>query len=250
MVLKVLGSTSKGNCYLLEASDEVLIIEAGVSLIDIKKTLHFQIHKAVGAIVSHLHRDHSKFIKDLTGSGINVLALPSVFESHKLNNCFCINIAPLKGYKIGGFTVYTLPVAHDVPCLGFVITHKEMGKLLFVTDTMMLEYKIPGLNHIMIEANYSDTILQDNILSGAVPASMKQRLLQSHMELSTTKEYLLSNDISKVHEIILLHLSDNNSNSEVFRETISKATGKPIYVANKGLELDLYNYAEKEDRLF
>lgn len=250
MVLKVLGSTSKGNCYLLEASNEVLIIEAGVSSTDIKKSLHFQIHNVVGAVVSHLHGDHSKFIKELTGLGINVLALPSVFESHKLNNCFCKEIAPMKGYKVGGFTIYTLPVAHDVPCVGFIIDHKEMGKLLFVTDTMMVEYTIPGLNHIMIEANYSDKILQDNIMSGVVQASMRQRLLQSHMELNTTKDLLLSNDLSEVREIVLLHLSDNNSNADMFRETICKATGKPVYIANKGLELQLINYAEKEDRIF
>jgi hypothetical protein len=31
MVLKVLGSSSKGNCYILENSQEALIIEAGIS---------------------------------------------------------------------------------------------------------------------------------------------------------------------------------------------------------------------------
>ena len=42
MVLKCLGSGSSGNCYLLEAYDGVLIIEAGIPAIEIKKALRFQ----------------------------------------------------------------------------------------------------------------------------------------------------------------------------------------------------------------
>lgn len=37
MVLKVLGSSSQGNCYILENRDEALIIEAGVRFIEVKR---------------------------------------------------------------------------------------------------------------------------------------------------------------------------------------------------------------------
>lgn len=43
MVLKCLGSSSSGNCYLLEASDGVLIIECGIPALDIKKSSQISI---------------------------------------------------------------------------------------------------------------------------------------------------------------------------------------------------------------
>ena len=117
MVLKVLGSSSKGNCYILEASDGVLIIEAGIPAIDVKKALHFKINNVLGCIISHQHRDHSKFLKDIISSGIKVLALEDVFVSHNLSNhSFCKTIEPMHGYKIGSFKIFAIPVSHDVPC--------------------------------------------------------------------------------------------------------------------------------------
>ena len=140
---------------------------------------------------------------------------------------------------MGGFKIRTIPVCHDVPCLGFVIEHEDMGKLLFITDTMMLEYRVPNLNHILLEANYADDILQAKIDAGLVPLSMKPRLTQSHMEIRTTKDILQDSDLSGVNEIVLVHLSNGNSNEERFIREVKEVTGKPVYVATAGLELNL-----------
>jgi len=240
MKLRCLGSGSSGNCYLLEASDGVLIIEMGISPLEVKKALRFDLSKVRGCLISHRHNDHAKYINDALRSGIRILALKDVFESHNVRNrVFCKEIEPKHGYIVGGFKVYALSVAHDVPCLGFIIEHQEMGKLLFITDTMMLEYRIPNLNHIMIEANYSDDVLDYNIENGITPAGMKDRLLHSHMELSTAKDILMANDLSQVNEIILIHLSGNNSDPEVFVDEVSSVSGKPTYIAKAGFEISL-----------
>lgn len=241
MVLKCLGSSSSGNCYLLHSlrSDEVLVIEAGIPMIEVKKALKFKISSINALVVSHRHNDHAKYIGDYLKNGIKVLALPDVFGSKGFNNSFCKKIEPMHGYKVGGFKILPLPVVHDVPCVGFIIEHEEIGSLLFVTDTMMLEYQLPKLNHIMIEANYDDAILQYNIDNAIVPASMRERLLHSHMELQTTKEVLRVNDISSVNEIILLHLSSNNSDAAQFQKEVEEVSGKPVYIARKGLAIEL-----------
>ena len=240
MVLKCLGSGSSGNCYLFEASDGVLILECGIPFIEIKKALRFQLKQVFGCVISHEHRDHSKCLKDILSYGIKVLALPQVFASHNVRNwVFCKEIQPMHGYQVGGFKIFCLNVAHDVPCLGFIIEHKEMGRTLFITDTMMLEYRLPKLNHIMLEANYADDILQYNIENGIVPHSMKDRLLHSHMEIETTKGIIMANDLSDISEIILIHLSGNNSDAERFRKEIKAVSGKPTYIAQGGLKIDL-----------
>jgi phosphoribosyl 1,2-cyclic phosphodiesterase len=83
----------------------------------------------------------------------------------------------------------------------------------------------------MIECNYSKKILDENIAAGRVPMVQKNRLLKSHFSLKNVKDFLKSNDLSKVKEIWLLHLSDRNSNAERFKREIQEISGKPVYVA-------------------
>lgn len=240
MELICLGSSSNGNSYILRASDGDLLIECGICIQEVKKAVRWRLNNICGCLVSHEHKDHSKYLSDIQKSGIPILALEDVFKAHKLRHrVFCTSVEPMHGYKVGGFKIYTLPIEHDVPCLGFIIEHAEMGKLLFVTDTMMFPYRIKGLNHIMIEANYCDEILQQNIDSGEVPQSMRPRLLRSHMELKTTIDVLQDTDLSQVREITLLHLSARNSDKDIIGNAVREATGKPTYIAEPGLIIDI-----------
>jgi phosphoribosyl 1,2-cyclic phosphodiesterase len=50
-----LGSSSSGNCYLLECDNEVLILELGVSWKEVLKGLNYNLEKVVGVLVSHSH---------------------------------------------------------------------------------------------------------------------------------------------------------------------------------------------------
>lgn len=236
MQLHILGSSSKGNCYLLQSASEILIIEAGIKLSEVKKAIDFDLSKIVGCIVSHVHLDHAGYILDYMYAGINVFALPEVFKIDRIG--YCYKIHPNKGYRLGSFKIYTFPVSHDVPCLGFLIDHPESGKILFMTDTMNCEYSFNGLNHIMIEANYADDILNRNINSGKLHPSMRQRLLSTHMELETTKQVLRNNDLSQVRNIVLIHLSDGNSDEIRFVNEIQALTGKPTTAASKGMILN------------
>lgn len=240
MKLHILGSNSLGNCYILENDTEALIIEAGIRMSQVKKCLKWQIRKVAGAIITHEHNDHSGYVAEMVASGIRVLALEEVFRSHDLQGkAFTLPITPNKGYKVGNFKILAFPVFHDVPCVGYVINHQEMGKLLFITDTVTLDYSIPGLNHIMIEANYADDIVEKRIEAGLMPESMRPRLLNSHMEIEQTKAILSENDLSNVDNIILIHLSDGNSNEERFVKEVRELTGKPVYAAQAGMTIDL-----------
>ena len=54
--LKILGSSSLGNSYILtDNTGQSLLIEAGISLQDVKKSLNFNISNVVGVVVSHSH---------------------------------------------------------------------------------------------------------------------------------------------------------------------------------------------------
>lgn len=53
--LKVLGTGSSGNCYLLECDGKTLILDAGISVKDIKIGLNFNISGVSGVFISHSH---------------------------------------------------------------------------------------------------------------------------------------------------------------------------------------------------
>lgn len=240
MKLNILGSNSAGNCYVLQNADEALIIEAGIDFRNVKKTVGFNLSKIAGAVITHQHGDHSKYVASFVKNGILTLALEDVFSSHDIfNHPYAKAIQTGKGYKIGNFYIQSFAVRHDVPCVGYLIRHQEFGKLLFVTDTVSLDYSFNGLSQIMIEANYADDILDARLERGSITLAQRNRVIESHMSIDTAKEVLKHNDLSNVDNIILIHLSDGNSNEARFIREVTEQTGKQVFAADKGLEVDL-----------
>jgi phosphoribosyl 1,2-cyclic phosphodiesterase len=81
-------------------------------------------------------------------------------------------------------------------------------------------------------------ILEENTQNGRVSATQRNRTLQSHMSYETCLETLSANDLSKVNNIVLIHLSNDNSNENDFCAGIQKATGKTTIAAMQGMILE------------
>ena len=240
MELKVLGSSSSGNCYLLQNKEVTLMIECGLPYKTILKGLDFNLSNVVGCLVTHEHKDHSKAIFELGNKGIDIYTSCGTVNTlgdglgHRLKF-----VKALYQFEVGEFIVLPFEAEHDAAePLGFLIQHPDMGKLLFITDSYYCQYNFSRLNHIFIECNYSKEILETNIENSLNPRLAK-RLIKSHFSLENVKEFLKATDLSQVRDITLLHLSDGNSNAREFKTEIERLTGKPTYVADKGLEIEL-----------
>ncbi|MBB2148834.1 MBL fold metallo-hydrolase [Pedobacter gandavensis] len=238
MKLKVVSSGSVGNSYIVHNEDEALLIECGVRFKDIKQSLNFNLKKVVGCLVSHSHQDHCKGVREVVNAGINVFCLLETantfgFKSHRIKE-----VIPMQSFMVGNFKVMAFPLQHDVPCLGFMVEHKDTGRFVFITDTYYCEYSFPGLHNVIIEANYCQTILDAKLAAGATPEFLRNRVLKSHMSLSTCKEFLKANDLTSVNNILLIHLSDSNSHAERFQHEVKEQTAKTVNVASKGLEIN------------
>lgn len=242
MELTVLGSNSKGNCYILQNSKEALIIECGVSLSEVKKAVNFNISKIVGVIVSHEHGDHSKHVNDFLDARINMRMSSGTMK--KVVSPDRSGFLPLlceagSMFSFGSFTILPFEVKHDAAePLGFLIKHSETGIILFATDTYFLPNRFEGLNNILIEANYRTDILEARKEAGGLPAALYHRTLESHMSFETCMEALQANDLSKVNNIVLIHLSDGNSHAEQFKRDAHQKTGKTVWIADKGLRIN------------
>ena len=66
-------------------------------------------------------------------------------------------------------------------------------------------------------------------------------VIQSHMELETCKEFIRQNKTVMLYNIILLHLSDGNSDQKQFIHEIQEVAGSSVrvYAADKGLTVNL-----------
>ncbi|HOZ61998.1 MAG TPA: MBL fold metallo-hydrolase [Smithellaceae bacterium] len=228
MTLMVLGSESKGNCYLLESDSGVLIIEAGIRLSEVKKALNYDLSRVVGCLVTHQHGDHFKYAGDYAKAGINIYASAETLAKSETIKHRGIKIESERPFTVARHTVVPFNVAHNVPTLGFLIKHPEMGKLLFVTDSAFINNKFNGLNHVCIEANYDDPLL------------MNDRAIGKHMSIDTCMDFLRFTDMSQVRNIVLLHLSSGNSNASDFTSKVKKISRfATVHVADRGLKINL-----------
>ena len=238
MKLKVIGSGSKGNAYLLENEQEALLIECGVGMQDIKKAVNFSINKISGAIVTHEHNDHAKSIVEVMKAGINVFATAGTFQGKNIDTGFFRRAKVINqqdDFYVGNFRVKSFKINHDViePC-GFLIYHPDCGVTLFLTDTYYSDFTFKGLNNIIVEANYDQEII-DEKLGGK--KFLRDRILKSHMSLDTCMDFLKANDLSAVNNIVLIHLSDSNSHEMNFAKKVASLTGKEVHVASNGMQI-------------
>ncbi|MDK2932364.1 MAG: hypothetical protein PWP27_174 [Clostridiales bacterium] len=251
MNLKVIASSSRGNSYVLESSGKKLLLDLGVNIKKIKNALDYDLSNVVGALVTHEHKDHSKAVFDVARLGIDVYislgtkqyieANVETIRSHRIKV-----VKEKQQFTVGPFLILPFDVQHDAQePLGYLIQDTNTKeKLLFATDTFYIRYKFPGLHYIMVECNYCYDILMDNIENGKVTAAQKNRLLESHFSLDHVLEFLNANDLSEVRKIILIHLSDSNSNANEMKKEVFKLTGIETVIAEteSEIKLELYSF--------
>lgn len=195
----------------------------------------------------NISTDHSKYLKDYDMAGIPICSSSGTLKEMKIKN-----VDGLKSgywYKYGGFTITPFKVQHDcAEPYGFLIRHEELGTLLFATDSEYIRYDFRKYNidHIAIECNYEKNILDERIRKKEIDIGLANRIKSTHMELETCKEFIKKNNSPLLKNVVLLHLSDGNSDSRFFKEEMQKivADDVNVFIADKGLDVtvDKYNF--------
>lgn len=239
MKLKCLGSGSSGNCYLLTADNgETLLLDAGLPIMDIKRGLNWDIKCVVGAICTHTHKDHSLSVQDLEHMGIPVFNPYESLEPMEIGFTGGIIMA-FDLTTLDGKWTHTNADGSECPCYGFLITHPEMGKLLYITDTEFCKWRFADVNHILISCNYQKKYIDDENVA------KRNHVFRGHMELGTVKDFVMANKTDSLQNVILCHLSrDNAEPSECVAEVKKIAPMAYVDVAQGGKEWILRNGKE------
>ena len=221
LTLKVIGTGSLGNMYLLDYDGEKLLIELGMPYKDLLLNID-NINSVVGAVHTHEHIDHR---------------LPKTYEEVKKIGLKVItptNTKIGKRYKLGSFEIIPLPAIHNVECRAYLI---RVGgdTVLFATDTRLLpKVNNVKIDYFIVEVNYIERIREQVVLSDNESNGLHLNgIYQNHHSLESAVEYFESLQY-KPKKIVTIH----RSNSGLFDEKcvvdeLSKFTNE-IYVADNG----------------
>ncbi|WP_124066276.1 MBL fold metallo-hydrolase [Clostridium sp. E02] len=227
MVLKVIGSSSKGNGYALIADNEILLLECGCPFKDIKKAIDWQILKIKGCLLTHGHADHSKYTKDFQKAGIPVYTNDETKQAvGEILVAQFYYVPEFRTFHVGGFKCIPFYVPHNgTPNYGYLIEHKEMGRMLFITDYEYIPYNFQKqqVQHFLIEANYQEQFINKDL------PNYEHKLL-GHASLETCIGAIKANQSPNLRTVIMCHLGAGSSSGKYFTNEMQKVTGRNVNV--------------------
>lgn len=231
--LTVIASSSAGNGYVLTAGGRHLLLEAGVAPADTLEEIGFRIGDVDGMLVTHKHGDHSKYIPVWRDRYL----FPVYSNEEVAQKYDTAVLTPKLKRRIGSFTVMPLEVPHGgVQNYAYIIEHPDFGRLLFATDLSDFPYTVCGINHICIEANYSEDIILDKMLENSDVHSGSE----NHMEICRCVETVKRLRGDRLRTVTLLHLSRGLSDETQFVCAVKDVSGyASVAAASNGNTIDL-----------
>ncbi len=223
-----LASGSKGNCCYVSDGTTDILIDMGISATRVEKCLGvLGVNPDTARIlITHSHSDHINGLKVFCK---NHPTAKVICQQESINAVArAEDITPLvakRSFLVGGMSVTALPVSHDVPCFGYVITSGN-SRIAVVTDIGKVSTEqlnaLSSCNIVMLEANHDIDKLNANPRYSAM---LKARILSSHGHLSNVDcaaacAYLAGNGVKN---FVLAHLSEENNDPELALSTVKSS---------------------------
>ena len=231
-----LSSGSCGNCYYLETREGGLLIDAGVSLRRLKKTLMehgLGLDSFSAVLVTHDHLDHIRhlgsFCKRL---GKPVYTTDTIHRALARHTFTAPTIAPCRRVMtegewndIAGMKIRYFIVPHDATqTVGYVIDAEDR-RFVVMTDVGRMtdeavEYARTA-DTVVIESNYDI----DMLMAGPYTYELKMRIVQGcgHLSNDECASAVRRFFHSGLKNIFLCHLSENNNTHDLAYSASAKA---------------------------
>ena len=231
-----LSSGSCGNCYYLGTGKEGIIIDAGVSLRRLKKTLvenGLDMDSFSAVLVTHDHLDHIRhlgsFCKKLNKPVYTTEVIHGALARHTFT---APTIAPCRRIldsdqwnEVAGMLVRYFIVPHDATqTVGYAV--KVNGRMFVImTDVgRMTDEAVEFARQadaVVVESNYD----MDMLMSGPYTYELKMRIVQGCGHLSNDE---CASAIKRfwhpgLKNIFLCHLSENNNTRELAYKCTAEA---------------------------
>jgi len=239
--VKVLASGSDGNCTLIKTSaGENILCDVGVSLKKVNKPMKFA--PIDYAIVTHEHKDHAYLpaIKTLLANGTEVYMTAGTQKALELDDRHNLHIfkaqLDMTPINVGSCRLKALMSQHDA-AEGIVFKiYDADDSILYSTDTKRPPLFNDGgaFTKMIMEANFSESVLAES----AIDDFQKKRIannhtsmerLVSHFEHLQKYKHTKFDELYRLKEIHLIHISKRHGDGSDFKAALEKVIDVPIF---------------------
>ena len=173
--------------------------------------------------------DHSKSLDDFKSMGIPIYA-PYLKIDYMSMNMGEFTVKPFDLTTMDGSWTHTNADGTPCPIFGFLITHKEMGRMLYITDTNLIKWKFKDINHILLGVNYDKDLIDKD-------TGKANHVFRGHLSIDTACDFVKANYSDGLQNVIMCHLSSENSDRDSFIEKMKKvARNANVDVAERNKE--------------
>ncbi|MHB1131269.1 MAG: MBL fold metallo-hydrolase [Chloroflexota bacterium] len=228
MRVMALASGSSGNAYLVRAGDSAVVIDAGVSLATLHRTLPLlglEPSALRALLLTHEHSDHtSNAAMFCWRLGIPALGSAGTLAALRSKRAERQPLRLGERTQVGELSVTAFPVPHDgVQPVGYLLEH-DGARVCLATDLGHVPAELrPILSNcqlVVLEANHDVGMLWH----GSYPWPLKQRVASptGHLSNEQTAECLLATAGSEDRDVWLAHLSASNNSPQVALGTVAE----------------------------
>jgi phosphoribosyl 1,2-cyclic phosphodiesterase len=249
-----LASGSKGNCHAFSDGERTLLIDAGISLLQIRQRLAVA-GDGLGAIqalaLTHEHSDHIGALGViLRRTDWAILATPETRKAAEKAQDVQIPAHRWIALEAGkaldweGWRVLPFALPHDaVDPVAYRVEFQDQAWAV-VTDlghpTALVADHLQELDLLVLEANHDVDMLRE----GTYPPQLKARILSrvGHLSNAAMAE-LLSRVLSpRLKRLVLAHLSESNNDPDLARfaaQEVLRGSSVALHVAHQRKPLTL-----------
>ncbi|MCP4669752.1 MAG: MBL fold metallo-hydrolase [Desulfobacula sp.] len=225
-----LASGSRGNSLFVSCDDFSILIDAGLSGIEIQRRLNavdIEPESLKAILITHEHSDHIK------GAGVlhRRYNIPVYITKRTWNACS--NLGEIKDlqffecgkpFKINQIKIHPFSISHDaMDPVGLTLEYKT-HKLGFATDlgiaTTLVKDHLNNSTVLYLESNHDP----DMLINGSYPWHLKQRIKgrTGHLSNMDAKNLIAGLRTDNLKHIILAHLSEENNCPKKAAAEVSK----------------------------
>jgi phosphoribosyl 1,2-cyclic phosphodiesterase len=233
----VLGSGSSGNCLVVEAEGERLVLDAGMGPTRATERMRalgadlVTSRAPLGLFVTHDHGDHAAHALPIAR------ALRAPLHAHQgiaapraRSRLEVRSYTPGRPVPLGPFIVEALPVPHDAPQVALRVSAGGR-RFAIATDlgqsTRELRAFLGGCDVVFLESNYCPRLLE----SGPYPPRLRRRVAGGlgHLSNEQTAELARALEDTRVSRLVLVHLSrTNNTPSRALEVVTARVRRLPV----------------------
>jgi len=230
----VLASGSRGNAVYVSDGETAILIDAGLSGVEIERRLRARdiaADRLDAIVVSHEHADHIQAVGVLARRHrLPVYLTRRTFDgaaAHLGRLDRVVHFEAGRRFAINRLELHPFALPHDAADPNGFTVARDGVKIGLATDLgvapAMIRTHLNGCQALILEANHDRRMLAD----GPYPWPLKQRIAgrTGHLSNDDSRQLLAQLVHDRLCHVVLAHLSETNNTPECALNTVSEGLG-------------------------